>query len=56
MSFTDLVEEYTEKDQGLRIIRSQAETELGREMEENEEALLLSRFQPEQLCQHIHKV
>ena len=56
MSYAQAVKKINSKDSEIRTIRSQAETELGKELNETEESLLLSRFNQEQLCDHIQKV
>ena len=40
----------------IKVIRSQAETELGRKLEDSEEYSLLSRFSSNMLCEQIQKV
>ena len=56
MSYADIVKNKLANDREIDIIRSQAETELRRVLQKEEESLLLTRFTPNRLCSQINKV
>ena len=56
MNYADVVRLSRTNDHQLCLVRSQAETELGRLMQKDEESLLFARFKPKVICDHIKKV
>ena len=56
MSYAEVAKTLILKDSEIRTIRSQAETELGKQLDQKDESLLLARFKRDQLCEHIQKV
>lgn len=56
MSYADIVKMRLPNDREIDLIRSQAETELGRMLQTEEESLLFTRFTPNMLCSQINKV
>ena len=56
MNYADVVGGSRTNDHQLCLVRSQAETELGRLMQKDEEALLFARFKPKVICDQIEKV
>ena len=56
MNYADVVRGSRTNDRQLCLVRSQAETELGRLMQKDEESLLFARFKPKLICNQIEKV
>ena len=56
MNYADVVRLSRTNDHQLCLVRSQAETELGRLMQKDEESLLFARFKPKLICNQIEKV
>ena len=56
MSYADIVKRQLTSEPELWYIRSQAETELGRKLLLEEEALLFEKFRPDTLFKQIKKV
>ena len=56
MNYADVVRLSRTNDHQLCLVRSQAETELGRLMQKDEESLLFARFKPKVICDHIKKI